>query len=246
MRYSFILLVTAVAMFPGSATAGIYKCTDDDGNITYSQAPCPNQQNETVKTTGSASRADAAECSDARQFALLTARQMRAGGTSDVAFNRHGGLGAMSKGSINLINYVYSFRTNPDVAVERIAALTSAKCQAGALGDVRCESLPPAWVESIGGCDVDKRAENLTARAMASPSTASALGRSATVQTTPSAGVTSFRPEEDEDDAREECRKRYQDRIDLINSRMRGGYSVSQGESYRRQLRELKDKKREC
>ena len=45
---SVLCLASLVAPF---AHAGIYKCTDADGNVTYAQAPCPNQKTETIRSS---------------------------------------------------------------------------------------------------------------------------------------------------------------------------------------------------
>ena len=81
---------------------------------------------------------------------------MQAGSRSDELFDRYGGLDSLSKGSINIINYVYGYRSNGGVSAERIAALTQAKCRARALGEVSCESLPLSYTDSIGGCDPEE------------------------------------------------------------------------------------------
>jgi hypothetical protein len=66
------------------------------------------------------------ECSLASRFAVTAARHMRAGSRSDEVFNRYGGLDSLSKGSIGVINYVYSFRTNNDGSEEGIGGCGAA------------------------------------------------------------------------------------------------------------------------
>lgn len=47
-------------------------------------------------------------------------------------------------------------------------------------------------------------------------------------------------------ETREACKVRVQAQIDRINARMRQGYTGTQGEHFRRQLRDLKDRYEQC
>ncbi|WP_434062804.1 DUF4124 domain-containing protein [Guyparkeria hydrothermalis] len=42
------ILITALLCLAGAANAGAYKCTATDGSLTFSDKPCPGQQNEEV------------------------------------------------------------------------------------------------------------------------------------------------------------------------------------------------------
>ena len=226
-----LLLLTAI-LFAVDAHAEIYKCKDADGNVMYSQTPCKKQPSEIIAGTGSKS-AQAADCSFAGRFAVTTARYMRAGSRSDEVFNRYGGLDSLSKGSIGVINYVYSFRTNADVSEERIAGLARAKCQARSFGDVSCEALPLSFVEGLGGCDPEEMAEETEQAPVAA--------------TPPAAGRTITRAGDSRsDEVTQQCKKRYRDQIDAIDAEMRRGYSSAQGETYRERLRVLTQKLRQC
>lgn len=221
-----LLLLTAL-LFAVDARADIYKCKDADGNIMYAQTPCKKQASEKIDSTGSRST-QATDCSLASRFAVTAARHMRAGSRSDEVFNRYGGLDSLSKGSIGVINYVYSFRTNDDVSEERIGGLAQAKCRARSFGDVSCESLPPSFIEGIGGCDAEDREEPLATPGLP------------VKRTTPRA------PDSRKDEITQQCKKRYRDQIDAIDAEMRRGYSSAQGEAYRERLRVLTQQLRRC
>ena len=171
----------------------------------------------------------APSCLYANKFAVSTARLMRAGQSSDEVFNRYGGLDSLSKSSIGVINYVYSFRTNDDVSVERIAALTQAKCRARSLGDVSCELMPLSFTEPMGGCDGEGEVAIDEPVAQA-PGPAPSFNRK-TENTVSTEGV-------------EQCKKRYRDQIDAIDAQMRSGYTSAQGEAYRERLRTLTEQLR--
>ena len=221
------LLLTLI-FFTGNVHADIYKCTDADGNVMYSQTPCKKQPSENIDSTGPKS-VEVMDCSFAGRFAIVTARYMRAGSRSDEVFNRYGGLDSLSKAAIGVINYVYSFRTNANISEERIAALAQAKCRARSFGDVSCEALPLSFVEGIGGCDAEELEEP---RAEPEP----------TAESRTIAGANDSRSEE----LTQQCKKRYRDQIDTIDAEMRRGYSSVQGETYRERLRVLTQQLRQC
>jgi hypothetical protein len=158
---------------------------------------------------------------------------MRAGVKSDEVFDRYGGLDSMSRASISAINYVYSFRTNDDVTVERIAELADAKCRVGSFGDASCEELPLSFTEGIGGCDGEGEVQEILAEEPGDPQTFAAMTTRSTVNGR-------------SDEEIQTCKKHYRDSIDEIDAEMRGGYSSEQGEAYRQRLRLLTEKLRAC
>ena len=233
-KVTLLLLLTAV-FCSVEVHADIYKCKDASGNIMYSQTPCKKQKSEKIGNTAS-KKPEATDCSFAGRFAVTTARYMRAGSRSDEIFNRYGGLDALSKGSIGVINYVYSFRTNTDVTEERIGGLAQAKCRAGSFGEVSCEVLPLSFTEGFGGCDADDLAETQE------PSIAMSDG----VERPAASRATPREDDSRSDEITQRCKKRYRDQIDAIDAEMRRGYSSTQGEAYRERLRVLTQQLRSC
>jgi len=243
MRAIIAVALLAACASPAGLRAEIFKCKDADGILTYSQTPCSKEAPVTVKASGAST--SAIDCSYANKFAATTARHMKNGAASDEMFDRYGGLGALSRGSIGIINYVYSFRTNDDVTAERIAGLTQAKCKAKGFGDVSCEALPLSFTEGLGGCDAEEDEDASQPGSTVDP--AMSLGE----QTTASAALDSGRESQRTTSASnteiiEQCKKRYRDEIDAIDAEMRAGYSSEQGEVYREQLRALTERLRAC
>jgi hypothetical protein len=217
--------------------AQIYKCTDSEGNGIYTQTPCSSEPSIADKVDSSS--VAPLDCRHASRFAAWTARLMQGGARSDEVFDRYGGINSLSKGSISVINYVYSFRTNDDVTVERIAGLAQAKCTAKSFGDARCETLPLSFTDSLGGCD--SNGESVSAPDMPSannPPDTSSTNRLATAseQTIRSRSATNV----------QKCKKIFRDQIDVIDAQMRSGYSSEQGETYRQELRLLTQELRKC
>lgn len=226
------------------ADAGVYKCVDADGSITYAQTPCPDQVSTTVRTTTSNRDDEPLDCEHANRFALSVARSMKNGSASSDTYMKYGGVDAMSKAAVNIVSYVHSFQHSDDISADRIAALSGNRCQARAFGAVSCESLPVRFTDSIGGCDKDD--ENAGATPVAnSSSTATAyssdLGKGYTSTSSPRQSAAA--PAEER---RASCIESREAEIDSINDSMRGGYTSTQGESYRKRLRELRAAIKDC
>ena len=242
MRAIIAIALIVVCASPADLRAQIYKCKDADGSLIYSQTPCSTEAPVTAKS--SSSGGSTLDCSYANKFAVATARTMQGGVASDQVFNSYGGLGALSKGSIGVVNYVYSFRTNDNVTAERIGGLAQAKCKAKGFGDVSCEALPLSFTESLGGCDTENEDEQRLAPPTAEPATALGPQSSTAAGNTNGAREPAIRTSDKE--RTEQCKDRYRDQIDAIDAQMRSGYTSKQGEAYRERLRALTENMRAC
>jgi len=228
-----LLLMAGLSVWPAAAHADVYRCTDEDGGIVFRQTPCaaaPSASGETREADEAAP-----QCDYANRFAFETGRLMRAGLRLDELFNRYGGVDALSRPAMGVINYVYSFRTNDDVSVERIASLAETKCRARAFGKVACAALPTAFTDNIGGCDGDAGSAAPASSTGTASSPAPAL-ENAREQAAEALG----------EEAVTECKQAYRDQIDAIDAEMRRGYSAEEGERYRERLLSLTERMRQC
>ncbi|MDH3552842.1 MAG: DUF4124 domain-containing protein [Gammaproteobacteria bacterium] len=241
MRTIIAVALVVVCASPADVRAEIYKCTDADGSLIFAQTPCSTEKPVTINSPGTGN--SAIDCTYANKFAIATARTMQSGTASDQVFNSYGGLGALSNGSIGVINYVYSFRTNDNVTVERIGGLAQAKCKAKGFGDVSCEALPLSFTERLGGCDTEEKDETQMELPMAEP--ARSPGQTAAVATSTN-GLSRAVTTTSDKELTEQCKDRYRDQIDAIDAQMRSGYTSQQGEAYRERLRALTEQMRAC
>ncbi|MGB5335018.1 MAG: DUF4124 domain-containing protein [Woeseiaceae bacterium] len=245
-RYLLLLLV---ACWP--AQAEIYKCVAPNGELTFSQTPCPGDDSKvTVERTVSIDKIDEADCKLAHRFALTTAQEMKRGVASSTVFDQYGGLSTLSRGTVSLISYVYQYRTNDDVSAERVAALSVAKCKAKSFGDVSCEQLPVDYTNSWGGCETIEKDGGVDDLPPVNATPARQAARQTHFQVSPE---TLPRQQADvrQSQARDEqrratCKERIRDRIDSINAQLRSGYSASQGVRLKNQRRKLEQQHREC
>lgn len=258
-HHQFAALLLALAFFsPGTTNAEIFKCVAENGELTYSQTPCREKDNKvTVVKSGSSSSDESADCEHARRFALNTAQQMKSGAGSVTIFDNYGGLGALSKGSVSLISYVYQFRTNDDISAVRVSALATAKCRARSFGDVSCEQLPASFTNRLGGCDIDEDdggyssidasdSDVMGVQAMQ----LQGAGRNQTSNSSQGANASLSARNRDakvaEEEKRLQCRAKIKSQIASIDAKMRSGYTSQQGESFRNSRRDLEAKMRDC
>ena len=243
MNFRIALIPLALLLSTG-AEAEIYKCVAEDGSVAYSQIPCPKQKSTTVRSSV-AKTDNVVDCRWASQFANDVALRMRGGMASDAMFIAYGGVDSVSPGTVNIINYVYRFRGNPTMPLERISSLAASMCKAGSLGDVRCESLPYGRDPSGQICNPDVAEPN----ASGSVDTTDAVEARNVVKNDVDRMAASNDGRQqfaNSDTAQHQCKKRYRDQIDAINAQMRSGYDSAQGEVYRERLRVLTTNLRAC
>lgn len=241
-----LALILGTLLFTSGVQAEIYKCVADDGGVTYSQVPCPKQKTTTVRTTV-AKIDDTVDCRWASQFANDVARRMRGGLASAEQFESYGGIDSVSSGTINIINYVYRFRNNDSVSLQRISSLAGTMCEAGSLGDVRCEALPYGQDTSTNRCDPDAELAGDDCQGADCGETVAAQVQ---IQQ-PVPGAENERQNNRDaqtrnDKVQEQCKKSYRDQIDAIDAQMRQGYDSAEGERYRERLRALTTSLRQC
>lgn len=241
-RHHLVPLLLLVIAWPVTGIAEIFKCVAENGELTFSQTPC-HGDTVTMRASRGHSEDDALNCKYAHRFALAVARDMKSGADSSTQFRQYGGLNALSRASVGLISYVYQYRSNDDVPVARIAALSAAKCRARSFGDVSCDQLPVSFTNRLGGCRSSAAHADKTHLPMdAPPPNAYETPRDVLKknQAANRDAMAKFKQQ------REECRDKVRAQIDRINSQMRSGYSASQGISLRSKRRDLEQRLREC
>ncbi len=243
MRTAITALLLMLAVSPSELPAQVFKCKAEDGTLTYSQTPCSENPKPEVAAAPAAEPDEQLDCSHAHTFAFETARSMQSGVTSAEIFQAYGGVDALSKGAIGIVNYVFSFRSTDQVSAERVAALTEVRCQARVLGDVRCETLPRQFTKRFGGCDAGKEDDAVQAAYSVQNG---GLMENAVATNPAAAGSSRTSAAAVDKEAVEQCKKRYRDQIDAIDAEMRRGYTSERGEIYRERLRGLTEKLRAC
>ncbi len=219
----------------------MYKCMAEDGSITYSQTACKNNQStEKVMGGGQSNKQKQEDCKYSGQFAQSVAQHMRSGSGSEQTFNQYGGLDALSKSSLAIINYVYSYKNNPDVPINRISSLTIAKCNANSFGSVRCEDFPQQFQNSIFSCDEEQQKnmqQEIMLREQMKEQAPSNYPAQLPDDTSKSSDKKTTKQNEKQRIA--DCKKEYDEKIERIDDKLRQSYTADEGEQLRAQRRNL-------
>ena len=237
--------------FFSDAVAATYKCIDENGDVTYSQSPCKQNQKTDKLLNGSKKQVEMEDCKYAGAFSQMAFRHMRSGLSTQQLFDRYGGVNSISQGTLGVINYVYSFKYSPTIQSNRVAQLTIAKCNAQAFGKVLCEDFPNEFQEMIFSCDDEEREEAIRLQKLIDQS----VGQKEQFNSSTSIGAYGSKDHETRNQERMEaqernrkereqtriikCKKRYESEIKKIDDRMSQGYNASLGESLRDRRRSL-------
>jgi len=130
-----LLLFVALAVQAESAVAGLYKCEGPQGKISYSDKPCvKDQESKDVSRIAAAkSKTGPGEtmCRKVQRFGTKVARAMRRGAESYNVMDSIGGTGAIDAVALQIVNYVYSFKSSSRYGPGRIGGLAYSKCMGG-------------------------------------------------------------------------------------------------------------------
>ncbi|MGD8526993.1 MAG: DUF4124 domain-containing protein [Thioalkalispiraceae bacterium] len=212
-----------------SAFSAIYKCTDSEGNMTFSQLPCAKDETSSKQHLyyGKSTPPNEEACSEAQSFSrhLLVKLQNQDKIGSDV-IEELGGLNHVKPAVISIINYVSSFRRDKTTTANRISSLTETKCKNEGFGYFVVDDFP-RWREAWG-IPEDKDTNQVVAPANTLPAA-----------TKPSAeNFSDSRQKALEMRNNNRCAQAERS-LDNLRKRMRRGYSDAQGESLREQERRL-------
>ncbi len=236
-------LIGVLAGYASPAAAAIYKCTDGSGGITYSQVPCQAQDTSSTIMKSGANRSAIADCRIANNFAMRVASQMRRGQTADGAFTEYGGIDAIPKTAIGIINYVHTHKHNEKTSPARITALSSARCKSNSYGPVQCDDFPYSFIYSLGGCEAAKGmsgdAAGVQADAMQQPATGpnAMPGVSALGLRSGMSGANGMS---------QKCQDKLNAKLETLFDEMRKGGSANQQSQLQEQRRQIGKQLSEC
>lgn len=117
-----------------NSQAGLHKCQDEKGKVTYSDRACKTDSAEKVVAGPNASQGTGpgpAVCESVRTLAGKIFNAMQAGVDPSDAIGALGGVGMVQHDVLQVLNYVYSFRGLTRLSKPQTMALTYEKCMAG-------------------------------------------------------------------------------------------------------------------
>ena len=145
LALSLGLVVTA------SAEARVYRCTDADGKISYSQVPCPAEAKSDTMRLGNKERQDRDLCKLARDLAVSAYEDIRAGSEPGAVMDDYGGVDYITPATLSVINFAAGFRYNDDLNAQRVGAMAFARCREGGFGQLSPGDLPEPEREVMPG-----------------------------------------------------------------------------------------------
>ena len=252
-KSTFLIVNSLLFILPffSDAVAATYKCIDGNSDVTYSQTPCKQNQKTDKLLNSSKKSVEMEDCKYAGAFSQMAFRHMRSGLSTQQLFDRYGGVNSISKSTLGVINYVYSFKYSPTTQPGRVAQLTIAKCNAQAFGKVLCEDFPKEFQQTIFSCDDAEREEAIRMQKLIDQS----AGRKKQFNNSTTIGGYGSKDNETRNqewmEAQErnrqereqkriiKCKKGYQSEIKTIDDRMSQGYTVSLGEALRDKRKSL-------
>jgi len=253
LKTTSLIVISLLFILPffSDALAATYKCIDENGDVTYSQSPCKQNQKTDKLLKGSKKLVEMEDCKYAGAFSQMAFRHMRSGLSTQQLFDRYGGVNSVSQGTKGVINYVYSFKHSTATRPSRVAQLTIAKCNAQAFGEVSCEDFPKEFQEMIFSCDDEEREEAIRLQKLIEQS----VGQSRQFNNSTTSDAYGSKDHETRNQERintqerkikekekkriAKCIKRHESEIKKIDDRMSRGYTASVGETLRDRRRSL-------
>lgn len=238
------LLLTAVlgiSLFASSAgNAAIFKCVGADGEVSYNQTPCePTAQTAKVLRSASTNK-QAIDCRIANNFARKTAIGMHAGQSSGDVFASYGGIDAIPRTAIGVINYVYTHKENVNTNAQRIAALSAARCSGGSYGAVACEDFPYGFISELGGCEAAKGST------MGNTLPAAATNKPKETETNGATQALGVRTAAETSSTSASCQNSVQDKLNQLFVQMGAGQSANSQDALEEQKKALKKQLIDC
>ncbi len=226
------------------ASADVYRCTGEDGSVTFSQTPCSKAAERVSVDSGAPATATSKDCKHAGHFSDAVARLMQVGMEKSDVLDEFGGAEKFSRDSMRLVNYVYQFKSTKSITPERIATLTSTQCETGTLGDVSCAALPEKYTRAGGGCSKSFSPNSAAPQAFDFSAQNKVRAKKDREKHEFIAEQGRKMAEQREHERKvSECRAEFQSRIDHIQGQMRMGSDPSR---HRVELQRLERKMSEC
>lgn len=165
MKMALAGALALVTLLPtlGQATSTFNKCVDAEGNVTYNDTPCAAHEDTSVLSK-TARELEVLDCRIANNFAFDAVARMRQDDSAVDVLNAYGGASMVSEDARELIEHVFTFKSNSKMSSQAIVDSTIEQCESGSLGNSleQCDAFPSAFIERIGGC-VDARESLSTA-----------------------------------------------------------------------------------
>ncbi len=154
IRHAVWFMGLSAMLLSSVAQARVYRCTDADGKVSYSQLPCPvDQQAAEMRGVGGFKEHNRELCGEARDFSAQVFGEMNGGIEPGAVIDRHGGINNINAATLSVINFTASLRFNKDITPQQAGALSFSRCLGGGFGELRAGDLPRPEADVPAGSD---------------------------------------------------------------------------------------------
>jgi len=132
----------------GIAHAEIFRCTDSDGHVVFTQQRCASTQTsekvdmEGLNDVGGRGKPGEKICKDVKKLANLIFPHINQTDSILDIYSDLGGRENLSAGITAVVNYVFNFHYNPKARQVDVVNLTYSKCLDGGFGRITQRDLP--------------------------------------------------------------------------------------------------------
>jgi hypothetical protein len=140
-----LLMGCLLLVYIGQAMAGVYRCVDDTGAVSFSQQPCtPAQDSEEIDVDyyNTKYKPKAEVCKEVKVLAQMVFPHIAKTDSILDIYKDLGGRKNLSAGITSAVNYVFNFHHNPDARESEVVTLTHQKCLDGGFGKITEQDLP--------------------------------------------------------------------------------------------------------
>lgn len=139
-----VIFILIIFVFSTSIQANIYRCTDTEGNVSYSEKPCAKQQQTKELKRRHFELLKPKVCSELTLVVKKMYPKIRGRKNMDKVYERLERKISLSKPMHKVVNYLASYRFNKSLSNRRIMTMTKDRCLRGGFGDITEQDFPPS------------------------------------------------------------------------------------------------------
>jgi len=136
------IFILIVLVFSTPIQANIYRCTDTEGNVSYSEKPCAKQQQTKELKRRHFELLKPEVCNELTFVVKKMFPKIRGRKNMDKVYERLERKSSLSKPMRKVVNYLASYRFNKSLSNRRIMTMTKDRCLRGGFGAITEQDFP--------------------------------------------------------------------------------------------------------
>lgn len=230
------------------ANSAVYKCKDQDGNISYSQMVCPEEAkvDKIIKLRGTgASGEHDVQCGLVKSFAAEVGISVNKKRSLNDIVMEYGGVNHVSPIALKIIRSVFEYQSQPYKTVQNSVEFEKQRCLSEVYGVPDCSYFPIAFISSYGGC-ASAADTNLRLKRMAQNSSDGKLQRDNNRTSQQVASSTKNSQKRHDAARKKSCEESVNRAIRRNKQEARSAQSVLMQDQLRSKKRELRERYARC